>query len=127
MATNYSIDVNPRQQLLEVRLSGQWTVATVASYRLDVDAALARMQAQGGRPGEYLLLVDMREQGVQSREVAAAYQAFISDYAWVGRRRATIVSGSALHELQVKRVAKELDVENAFFRTEEEALGWLFA
>ena len=127
MTTAYEVSIDPPRKLVNLKLTGQWDLTTVASYARAVGDGFARMKASGVTPGDYLLLVDMRAHGLQVREVTTAYQAFINAHASFVRRRATIVTPSALHELLAKRVAKELDLANGFFRTEQEALDWLFA
>lgn len=123
MDARYTIDTDPATQLIRLRLAGQWDETTLAAYRRDLAAAMRAFAAGGGRRGEYRLLVDLREQGVQPKEIAAGQQAIIADYSPLARRRALVMSPSALHAMQVRRISPEPDVH--IFPSEEDALAWL--
>ena len=125
MQTKYRIDVDPQRQLVHLRLLGQWDRPTLTAYRQELRNAMQTFAAQGARPGEYLLLIDVREHGVQPKEVAAEHQEIIAEYIPLARRRALVMSASALHALQVRRISPTPDVD--MFRTDEEALAWLLA
>jgi hypothetical protein len=58
---------------------------------------------------------------VQPRDVAAGHQAIIAEHAPSARRRALVMSESALHAMQVRRISPSAGM----FCTEEEALAWL--
>lgn len=124
MRQTYSIATDASRQLIRLTFVGQWEPAMVGAYRRDLDHALAAMLAEGGRPGSYHTLVDLREQAVQSRETAADFQAIIAAYSPLSRRTAILMSGSALHRMQIMRISG--DAGRAFFTTEEEAMAWLF-
>lgn len=125
MEPRYRIDFDAPRQLVHLRLAGQWDQRTLADYRRDLASAMRGFAAHGGRPGKYLLLIDVREQGVQSKDVAAEYQAIIADHVRFARRRALVMSESALHAMQVRRISPNADVN--MFRTEPEALAWLMS
>lgn len=123
METRFRISADPTTQLVRLWLAGQWDEATLAAYRRELGAAMRDFECQGGRPGEYLLLIDLREQGVQPKDVAAGHQAIIAEHAPLARRRALVMSESALHAMQVRRISPSAEVN--MFRSEDEALVWL--
>lgn len=125
MEQPYTIVTDPARQMVRLRLVGHWDRRTVDAYREDVGRAMAKMAADGGRSGEYLLLIDVREQGVQSQEVASACQAIVAAYSPMVRRSALLTSPSALHQLQSRRISGQ--VGRGCFRDEEEAIAFLLA
>ena len=125
MQTKYTIHTDPRRQLVHLRLAGQWDQTTLADYRRDLATAMHALSARGGKPGDYLILIDLRAQGVQTKEVAAEHQAIIVEYVPLARRRAVVMSESALHAMQVRRISPTANVN--IFHADDEALDWLLS
>lgn len=115
MNPNYSIEIDPSRQLIKLRLAGQWELTTLVTYKHDL----------GGTPGEYLVFVDLREHGLQSQEVATALQTLIENLARMVRKRAILMSGSALHAMQIRRISPNSPTNS--FQTPDEAMAWLFS
>lgn len=121
----YLIELDPRRNHIRLTFSGHMDHATTDSFEQELAEAFARMPSEGGRPGEYLLLADIRTSTVQSRDITARMQGIIAHYSSLSRRKAMLVSVSPLEMMQAKRVAA---VEGtAFFVREDDALAWLFS
>ena len=117
----YRIEVDPRTLSARLTLFGLWDLATLNRYTYDVTQALA----EGGAAGRYRILIDLRNHGVQSREVAAAIQSRLMMGIEQASQVAILVSPSLLHRLQAQRLGSH--VQASFFADEDEALTWLTA
>ena len=121
---SYLIETDPRRSYMRLTFSGLMDHGTVDRFEDEITAAIARMPSKDGRPGDCLFLSDVRDAGVQSRDISERLQAIMARYGPLTRRTALLVSGSALEMMQVRRVAG-MD-GTAFFKSEGEALAWLF-
>ena len=121
---SYLIDSNPRKNYMRLTFSGHMDHATVDTFEQELAAAFANMPAKGN----CRFLSDIRDAGVQSRDIAERLQAVIAHY--IGRYGAPthgiamLVSGSALEMMQAKRVVG--GDKTAFFVSEDDASAWLF-
>ena len=120
----YLIDTDPRKNFMRLTFSGYMDSATMDTFEDELSVAFARMQKAGGRPGDYLLLVDARASSVQSREITERFQANIARYSSLSRRTAMLMSVSPLEMMQAKRVVA--GDTTGFFVSEDDALAWLF-
>ena len=102
--------------------------ATVDSFEQELAAAFSHVTAQGRQPGECRFLSDIRDAGVQPREITERLQAimaqYIMRYGSLTRGIAMLVSESSLKMMQARRVAGGGGA--AFFLDEDEATAWLF-
>ena len=109
---------------MRLTFSGHMDHATVDRFEQELAAAFARMPARG----DCRFLSDIRDAGVQSRDISERLQAIMAHYVArhgsLTRRIAMLVSGSSLEMLQARRVAGAGGT--AFFVSEEDALAWLF-
>lgn len=126
MGSPYTIAVDASRGLIRATLRGMWDLGVLAGYTAELQATFARLSASvpPGQPLE--LLIDLRQHGVQPREVGEAIQAELAraDVA-AAARTAVLVSPSALHRLQAQRLGSHLAA--SFFADEAEALAWLDA
>lgn len=118
----FTFDLNHSRRLLRIGFHGQWSVLTVATYRLARSCAFRGAAAAGIEHGQLLLLVERWDQPVQSQEVVAAIGELVADNGKHARRTAVIVT-SVLHARQIRRTAPTPAME--VFHTEEAALAWL--
>lgn len=116
----YTITVDKGRRRLRLKMTGQWNITTVERFERDLEKTLKQ---NGWGRGDYDCMVDLREQGVQSPEVAErGGRVTASERARAPRYSAMIVDG-ALKRLQIGRVVTGYD--RKFFTSEEEALAWL--
>jgi hypothetical protein len=114
----YSFKHEPETGILRISMNGFWTVATVDGLVSDLRPVIDQIKVSG-KP--LLLLGDMRDFAVQSREVAERFARFDEIF---GLRpdRLAIISTSTLVKLQGERV----DAGGAhFYSTISEAEEWL--
>ena len=71
------------------------------------------------------MLLDVRRHWIQSKEVAAEIERGLAELTELGQRHAVLVSPSALHKAQARRVTSRLVA--GYFEDEGEALAWLLA
>lgn len=121
---SYLIETNPRRNSMRLTFAGYLDHATLDRFEQEMAVAFARMPARNGRRGDCLFLADLRESGVQSRDISERLQAIIAHYGPLIRRIAMLLSGSALEMMQAKRVAGQDG--KAFFVSEDDASAWLF-
>lgn len=121
---SYLIETDPRKNHIRLTFSGLMDHTTVDGFENEMAVAIARMPLKDGQPGDCLLLSDIRDSGVQSREISERLQAIMARYGTRTRRIAMLMSGSALEMMQARRVAGRDGT--AFFKSEDAALAWLF-
>ena len=120
----YTVCVDRPRLLIRATLHGLWQLGTLERFRREMERALAELATTGATPDRFRLLVDLRDHGVQPREVAQAIQAQLTHHASAGPH-AILVSQSALHKMQVQRMGATLNA--AYFADEAAALAWLLA
>jgi len=116
----YTIDVDEEAGILRLRGWGVWTVALANAYREDMIRAFARLRGK-----RWAVLSDRTGSNVQSEEVANIVADVMGRATAAGRVRAAILIDSATTLLQWRRIARERQVEQRAFHTEESALAWL--
>lgn len=114
----YEITFDVARKLLRLALIGHWNRDVIEQFDRDRTATL---ESLGWSTGSYDCLVDLRQQGVQSREVAERGGEISAVGSHLPRRTAVIASGM-LAKLQVERVTGE---NERVFTSEEEAMAWL--
>lgn len=118
----FTIAPDRTNEFLRLTLTGSWSPDIVALFEVEVYQTLKAMIGRGGRPGHFLTLVDMRDKQIVPQNVATDMARLIRPDS--PSKRIALIASSALHKMQVKRVA---GIEKyAFFDTEEPALTWLF-
>lgn len=100
-----SVDIQARR--LYVTLRGTWSTPTLVAFQNAMAEVIARCEIAHLAPGSLIALIDMRDYGVQSQEVARMMQVAVDQYQRLSRHIAVIVSGSALQRMQVRRVAPQ--------------------
>lgn len=110
---------------MTLRLRGFWTVETFDEYTGALAALAAKGKTSGRSPEEYRVLVDLREHGLQSKEVAARIEQGLADGATRRHPHAVLVSPSALHKAQAQRIGAQ--IAPRFFTEEATAMQWLMA
>ena len=109
---------------MRLTFSGHMDHATVDRFDQELATAFACMPAKG----ECRFLSDIREAGIQSRDITERLQGIMAHYVTrhgpLTRGIAMLVSGSSLEMLQARRVAGAGGT--AFFVNEDDALAWLF-
>lgn len=121
---SYLIESDPRKNFMRLTFSGHMDHATLDRFEQELAAAFARMPAKG----DCRFLSDIRDAGVQSRDITERLQAIIAHYivrfGSLTHGIAMLVSGSSLEMMQAKRVAG--GGGTAFFLSEDDASEWLF-
>ena len=110
--------------LVVATLRGYWTVETLGSFNDALDDLLVRHRTGAGAARQLKLLVDAREQDVQSREVIDALRQRAGSRGGTDVRVAVVVSGM-LRKLQAERVAP--NANRAVFLDEGAARQWLLS
>ena len=121
----YEIAVDVERRLVRLTLVGFWTRQTYERYDHALEKLAAQARSAGRSRYEYRVLVDVRRHGIQSKEVAAEIERGLAELTEHGQRHAVLVSPSALHKAQARRVTSRLVA--GYFGDEGEALAWLLA
>ena len=119
----FTIETDRTSNMIRLTLRGLWDLPTVERYVAAAREALSALTRDGIPPSEIGLLVDLRQQGIQPREVTERIQAALKEGPSRGSRHAVLVSSSTLHRLQAQRVGVLLGA--SFFDDEAAALAWL--
>ena len=98
-----------------------WTLTILEQFKARVQVEQDAIRRCGLRS---LLLIDVRQHGVQSREVVEGLQVFAKSANCRATKTAVIVE-SALYRLQAARIGS--GPNHAIFRSHEEARLWLLA
>ena len=115
----FIIDVDRSRGLISARAYQFWTLAVLERYRVRVQAEQEAIRRSGLRP---LFLIDVREHGVQSREVVEGLQRFADSPSCRATKTAVVVE-SALYRRQAARIGSV--PHHATFHDERDALDWL--
>ncbi len=118
----FSIAFDRPTQVMRVHLVGFWTDVDEVAYEAALRGALTMLPAEGCRPGDQLMLVDITQHTVQSASALEFFAKITNDKIISGRRSALVIT-SALVRMQAKRVAPHY----AMFDDQEAALAWLLA
>ena len=117
----FTIEVDRSSGLIRAAAYEFWTLATLAQFKARVQAEQETIRRSGLRP---LFLIDVRQHGVQSRDVVEGLQAFARSPSCRATKTAVVVE-SALYRFQAERIGSERD--HAIFRRDDEARQWLLA
>lgn len=116
----FSFEVDRARRLLRQKLTGMWNAAIVDAYFAEYRAIVVR---EGWEDGNYVVLSDMREHGVQPKEATERGAEIVQMLIPIAPRRNAMLVGSALHGMQVSRIVDRKDQRT--FRSEDEAMAWL--
>lgn len=118
----YTIKADREQGMIRIEIEGFWQPETVDAYQRDLLAAIETLSA---RASGFVTLCDISRSPIQSQEVVAKLQAFISRSGSRPRKLA-YVTNSPLSRMQGKRLADNRP-DRAMFTTAAEAEAWLTA
>ncbi len=120
----YTIAPHAGRNYIRLAFLGHMDHATVDRFEQELASAFACMPTKG----DCRFLSDIREAGIQSRDITERLQGIMAQYVTrhgpLTRGIAMLVSGSSLEMLQARRVAGAGGT--AFFVSEDDALVWLF-
>jgi hypothetical protein len=119
---NFTIDIDPRRDVVRIRLSGFFSVDDISRFQTEL--LLAHKRLSCGRKGGPLTINDISGMMIQSQEVVTRWGAFLADPAHRSRRLAFVV-GSSLARMQLQRAIGER--EACVFTDAAAAEKWLFA
>lgn len=105
-----------------ISMRGFWSTAVLHEFNIALDALIAQHQRSATNASPLRILVDGREQDVQSQEVIEALRQRASVRAGSGVRVAVVVA-TMLRKLQAERVSP--NANRAVFFDESEARAWL--
>jgi hypothetical protein len=120
--SKFDIATDDDLKLLRVTLRGFWDGATMADYMQCIRAAMADLQRIGGCE---LILINMSDYPIQTKDVADGHAANLHAVKKLGAAKVALVMQSGLSKLQARRVVE--DTGHRAFNSEEEALAWLCA
>jgi hypothetical protein len=113
--------VDREKRLLTFRLWGLWDEQTVSAFQ---DGFRENLETLG--PGPFCVYVDVSEFPPQRADIGKGGQKMMALATKSGMTKAAHLVGKAMTELQIKRLAAEVNApEFRFFKTEKEALDWL--
>ena len=117
----FDFKVDSERRLLTFRLWGLWDEQTVRAFQ---DGFRENLETLG--PGPFRVYVDVAEFPPQRTDVGRGAQEMMALATKSGMTKAAHLVGKAMTELQIKRLAAEVNApEFRFFKTEKEALDWL--
>lgn len=116
----YSIGFDRLSQIMTIILRGYWDSADQTAYESELNGAIAMLSAEGCKPGDQLMLVDITEHAVQSAGALEMFARLTSDKIISGRRQALVLS-STLVKMQAKRTAPNYRI----FEDRDAAIAWL--
>lgn len=113
--------VDREKRLLTFRLWGLWDEQALSTFQ---EAFRENLETLG--PGPFRVYVDLSEFPPQRSDIGKGAQEMMALATRSGMTKAAHLVGKAMTELQVKRLAAEVNApEFRFFKTEKEALNWL--
>jgi hypothetical protein len=118
------IDVtfNSERKLVRALIGGLLTITDLDRFSLEKQEAV---RAMGLASGEFFLLVEARDNVLQSKEVVAAFQ-HLTLHSPLKAKRIAIVRSGALSTLQSRRIAAVRQSAQVF-ESSEDAQAWLFS
>ena len=120
---SFSIEVEPANHLLVLRLRGFWTAEIFDGFEVELHRAFAMLSKAGIKQGAVDAILDVRLFDIQSQEGVLRVQAIAEYFGRHARRIANIMSGAALQHMQAKRVSGDFD--SHAFLDEAEARQWI--
>lgn len=119
---SYVIGHDAKHDVLRLSILGHFDPVVLLSLKQNLDDVLARWDAEHVGGERRAVLVDFREHVLQSQDIAAQASALMSAYDMKGARVAVLLPSSALHSMQLKRIAP---TGFKLFIAEQDALQWL--
>ena len=117
---HYRIETDSRSKLMQISFSEIfWDMATAQRFKADCLAATASIACA---PGEHLVLVDLRNAVLQSKDVYEKMQHLVGN---ASAARIALVASTPLARMQTKRLQIRDDV--VMFAEITDARDWLFA
>ena len=121
MDERFSFKIDPGRGLVQIRMSGFFTLADIDDF---LEARKAAHEALGWPPNQHVTLNDVRGMKIQAQEVVDAFRRMLAAPEYRSRRLA-FIAGPTLTRSQLMRA---LDGRNArCFSDPEAAEAWLFA
>lgn len=121
MDARFSIDVDPRRDLVRITLAGYFRPADVERFLAARDQAHRALTCA---PNAHVTLADVREMAIQSQDAVAAFGSLLADPRHRSRRLA-FVFASSLARNQLMRAAEGRGAR--LFGTIKDAEAWLLA
>jgi hypothetical protein len=121
MTSMHQIKVDTPNAMLEVRITGFWTVDDVAQFGRDMVAATSGFLASGRH---FVTLYDYTGAIIQSQDVVAAFQALALATPARSQRAALFTEGGVAR-MQARRIASVRPEEMRAFEDRAAALAWL--
>lgn len=121
MQASWTIDVDPVRNLVRIRISGFFTAADIAAFKLDRDAAHRRLTCE---PNQHLTLTDVSGMRIQPQDIVHAFKLLLADKRQQSRKLA-FITGSSLARLQLLRASENRRAR--LFTNADDAEAWLFA
>ena len=115
---HYSIVVDHVLNLLHITRRGHWTIGIFDEYEQELRKQLPHLMRN---PDGYVSLVDVREQPIQSQDVASRFERLVADNT-IAPAKVAIIATQALARLQARRLSR---ANQQIFTSEEEARLWL--
>ena len=116
----YCITVNAASGIIEVGVSGFWSVAEVDDFAVALRHAIHSVRVTGKR---HRMLYDYSAAAIQPQDVIAALQALARDIATPAARTA-LFTGGRFARLQANRIAAVRD-DIRLFDDRSSAMAWL--
>ena len=120
-ASGSEISVDSIRRIVKFRLWGLWEPEHVREFCEGIRIAIGKL----GR-GPFCVFADISQYPAQRPEINKEIQESMTQAVKAGMVKAAHVVNGAMTEMQVKRLAKEVNAPNfRFFKTEKEASAWL--
>jgi hypothetical protein len=121
MSAEFSFEVDPRHDLVRIRMAGFFKQADVAAFHKARRAAHEKLRCA---PNAHLTLNDIREMSIQSHDVVDAFREMLAAPEYRSRRLAFVV-GYTLARSQAIRALESREAR--WFDDPAKAEAWLFA
>ncbi len=119
---SYTIEFKPESGIVRLSLLGHFDLGVLQSLKCDLDRIPRRAPQKGADTHSISIILDFRRHSLQSQDVAAQAAAFMANYDTKAHRVALLLPNSALHSMQLKRIAP---THFRIFAVEQDAVQWL--
>jgi hypothetical protein len=117
--SEFAVDASSR--IIKFKLRGLWQEQQLKTFCDGLRESIAKLGA-----GPFCVYADIVDYPAQRPEIGKGAQQMMAYAASAGMVKAAHVVNAVMTEIQVKRLAKEVNAPNfRFFRTEKEAMEWL--
>ena len=116
----FTVQYDPTDRILHLKMTGFWTVHTVADFRAAIQAEVDRIP---GSPKQFDVLSESVDLPVQSQEVSEALAAMTAGFRGRWGGRTALAVKHVLNKMQVDRTMAAPTVRA--FLTVDEAMAWL--